>query len=593
MNTRSNIATYLIVAVLAAWADMQIVRAEPTRQTVTVDPAPLVEQLVKELGAPRFQEREAAEQSLLALGDIAVPAVRRATSSDDPEVRVRALALLDELAYGVTDEWLDEYRRDLDDYPTLEDFEREAFLLDVAMTLGDLAVPFLVRRGIEGDDLEQRGVPEALQHINTQTAGRIGLRALGDAHGETATRIRAWALDRSGRPIDAYLELAKLKVPDDADQELEQVVTKIRDDLSADNLQEAYARARQARETYLESLRLLYLQAEAAERLGRAEEAWGLRDRAQKMHPDVKRPHWLAARMLSEMGHRRLASREWEAVLVVEPVQGPYTVYALLGLARDCAEGGRFTRATELLEQCLKVLIEMRDSRHPMGVLGVEVPRVHLVIGAMRAEAERWENPESTAPVEEPLPDGEFRPTIVASVEPAERLGQFERDASSAQLIVDAEGLPVDWPATGLQPGIQLEPAGNFARLTMHGIPVSPQFDLNVDQRPVTVMLRAGAAVHFLQASHESQTAKAGESYALGLTLRASAGQVLSSYRDVSVTVGLKEYEWEQIEEGIAIESVPDVLEFTVFGTAPSGRRNTTRFTFRTADLLLFPEEAL
>ncbi|AWM41940.1 hypothetical protein GobsT_69310 [Gemmata obscuriglobus] len=56
--------------------------------------APSPEQLTRQLGAPEFATREQASESLRVLGAAALPAVQRATTSDDPEIRRRALALL-------------------------------------------------------------------------------------------------------------------------------------------------------------------------------------------------------------------------------------------------------------------------------------------------------------------------------------------------------------------------------------------------------------------------------------------------------------------------------------------------------------------
>ena len=54
------------------------------------DPSALVERL----GAPRYADREAATRALEALGRDALPALRAARRSEDPEVRARAAALL-------------------------------------------------------------------------------------------------------------------------------------------------------------------------------------------------------------------------------------------------------------------------------------------------------------------------------------------------------------------------------------------------------------------------------------------------------------------------------------------------------------------
>jgi hypothetical protein len=55
------------------------------------------EELVARLGSPRFAEREAAEEALKRLGRPALPALRKARSAPDLEIRVRASKLRDEI----------------------------------------------------------------------------------------------------------------------------------------------------------------------------------------------------------------------------------------------------------------------------------------------------------------------------------------------------------------------------------------------------------------------------------------------------------------------------------------------------------------
>ncbi len=57
------------------------------------DPASLVEQL----GAPRFADREQASRALEALGREALPLLREARNSKDPEVQTRATTLIDRI----------------------------------------------------------------------------------------------------------------------------------------------------------------------------------------------------------------------------------------------------------------------------------------------------------------------------------------------------------------------------------------------------------------------------------------------------------------------------------------------------------------
>src|SRR4051794_25851611 len=49
-----------------------------------------VAQLIKQLGDNRFANREAASRELEAIGETALEALRKATSSDEAEIRARA-----------------------------------------------------------------------------------------------------------------------------------------------------------------------------------------------------------------------------------------------------------------------------------------------------------------------------------------------------------------------------------------------------------------------------------------------------------------------------------------------------------------------
>jgi hypothetical protein len=59
------------------------------------------EQLVKQLGDSKYRVRAAATKELTALGSAAVPALRAALKSVDPDVRLRAQLILNEIESGV------------------------------------------------------------------------------------------------------------------------------------------------------------------------------------------------------------------------------------------------------------------------------------------------------------------------------------------------------------------------------------------------------------------------------------------------------------------------------------------------------------
>src|SRR5688572_23187217 len=60
-----------------------------------------IAEAVRDLGADDFRVREKAGDALWSMGDAAVPALKEAAASDDPEVSRRAQAVLDKFAYGI------------------------------------------------------------------------------------------------------------------------------------------------------------------------------------------------------------------------------------------------------------------------------------------------------------------------------------------------------------------------------------------------------------------------------------------------------------------------------------------------------------
>src|SRR4051794_14759330 len=57
-------------------------------------PTPDASSLVAQLGSSRYAQRESAEVELSKLGRVALPALRAAKDSKDPEIRLRATALV-------------------------------------------------------------------------------------------------------------------------------------------------------------------------------------------------------------------------------------------------------------------------------------------------------------------------------------------------------------------------------------------------------------------------------------------------------------------------------------------------------------------
>lgn len=87
---RCAVGLAAFVAAVGAWTGA----AEPPKPDFSPD---RVAWLIQQLGSPRFTEREAASESLDALGDAALTALKSAATSGDAEIRRRATELLDRI----------------------------------------------------------------------------------------------------------------------------------------------------------------------------------------------------------------------------------------------------------------------------------------------------------------------------------------------------------------------------------------------------------------------------------------------------------------------------------------------------------------
>ena len=82
------------VVVILLTAEAGNLRAYPGKETE----AERIARLIKQLGDDSFEKREVASRELDAIGEPAVAALRKAASSDDPEIRRRAATILRAIA---------------------------------------------------------------------------------------------------------------------------------------------------------------------------------------------------------------------------------------------------------------------------------------------------------------------------------------------------------------------------------------------------------------------------------------------------------------------------------------------------------------
>jgi HEAT repeat protein len=170
-----------------------------------------IEQLIKQLGSPEFEEREAANKALEAIGPPALDALDAAVSNADPEIRRRVFALLDSIEtrhYGRPVTWdgkrLPQWRELLTNKDPEERLAAVRALGHLAPAAGRI-VPVLL------PVLKDQDSEVQLEAIRTfarfGAAGRPALDALKEALRDPSKPTQAAAAEALWR-VDARADLA-------------------------------------------------------------------------------------------------------------------------------------------------------------------------------------------------------------------------------------------------------------------------------------------------------------------------------------------------------------------------------------------------
>lgn len=98
---RPIILAAILLGVVLATADVARAENAPPASSQPALTAEQIDGLIEQLGARSFKDRERAGQQLWAVGRRALPALRKAADSDDPEISSRAKIIVENISWGV------------------------------------------------------------------------------------------------------------------------------------------------------------------------------------------------------------------------------------------------------------------------------------------------------------------------------------------------------------------------------------------------------------------------------------------------------------------------------------------------------------
>jgi len=571
----------LACLVLLFLAVSSISAAQPREVSVKVELDEAIAIQVRGLGAEPYADREAASAALARIGIAARGALVKALQADDPEVRLRAKAVLGKLpADGRTTTWPEASRKARADYDLRTPANRISLITSIAMAAGPpQVIPFLLSL-LRGPEDEVQAVLGVLPRIPGVPAGRIALECLLVPQNTAERRARAWALARVGARPEAYRLLAGMKVTFAAAPKADAAVASVRKLLGADQHEKALAEVRAARKATPGDTRFVYLEAEALAGLGKPDEAAKLRADALAKLPKDAAAYAAAGRMLSEMGLRRAAVAEWRALLAVAPKQSAWGVYARMHLVADLEEGGAFKAAGDLLAESLKLLIDMRDAGHAMGILGVEIPDVEAHVAELQALGEKF--PAPSEGVADALSSGAVKAELSVVVKDAD-VAAYKRALADASVVLRIQGgspslRPMDIPGMGLRYDAD---AGSLT-LGIGAIACGEPVAWDAGGKPATIAVVDRDHCHTFSVDGATGTVKKLARYDVDTKIRILPGKRLAACTDHAVRLDSVPVRWADLLAGKVFDTPPTTLRLTVTATMPAGPRITS-----TLELLL------
>jgi len=369
--------------------------------TRTIPMARVVESLVADLGHELYQVRERATATLRRIGYAARQPLETAARSDDPEVRVRARDILRDISLGVTPEWPAELvllARHFDQQPRHMRYDA----LRRIAAIGLPAVPFLVSRLAKGDSNDANYALNLIQSMTDPHVPELITALIENPDNDYLAQALAWARARRGDSVSALVAIVEKHLPPEllkkaADPAIAQLVAKVKT-----NPREAAQAAAAAFAAHPDDIRPLYLQALALLALDQPEKAAEPRQQALKSLPGKPEPHYLAARMLTELGRYRFAVPEWQKIIDAPPEDSALDVAAHLALHRIYSENGLYEVAADHLGKAVEKVAKL-DPQKPIPQTIVQ--SIHAELSRLRSLGAKY--PQEGIVVEDRIPEKE------------------------------------------------------------------------------------------------------------------------------------------------------------------------------------------
>jgi len=360
-----------------------------------------VSQWIRELGAVEFRVREQADESLRRAGEAAREQMEKAQNAPDPEVRLRVLAMLADLRWGITGAWPAELATEVRGYEALPLPGREELARRLLKTLRADAALFLMTRLRAGDAAEQQMLLAVTRELDDAA---VAQQVLVCVRGDDEARIpglMVWAQRRAGNVVEALRILAARQLdPTAIPALLEEAVKELVGDVQRQMFQQVATKADALLEVIRTDARLCYLRAEAAAGLAQPQEAQRFRMRGLNLAGATPASRDATAEMLWNLNREDLARREWETAFEAGDADDHLVVRAFLQLGNVYTKREQWAAAVDAYEAGLRGYRQLAARGVPVVFTTGTEGELEQRLTDLRAKAQAAANRQCGTPLE-------------------------------------------------------------------------------------------------------------------------------------------------------------------------------------------------
>jgi tetratricopeptide (TPR) repeat protein len=358
------------------------------------DPVREIEDGMKGLGAERFQEREAASLWLWEAGHIALPALRAAADSPDPEVRHRVAVLLRQITSGLRPGWPQDLQRQVENMRNLTEAGRRAVYARFEEQGGEEEVSFLLARlrFVDKDLAEER---LKVLVAGGEAAQQLVVERLRDLRNETEPGVFA-AVALVTKRIEDLVDALAINALSDADREaLVRAGVEVLIGLYGERDFTAMRKhAGLLIAVAPDDTRIQLLKSVAVGHLGEQEAATSMLERAIRENRENETLLYRDAELMMEINHLEIAMALWGEILEMPPKGGYYDVQAYL----------RFGEAYQRRDEPAKAAISFQMGLDAWRELPAKQQRTSLRNSSEKELEERIEQLTARAAEQEKVP---------------------------------------------------------------------------------------------------------------------------------------------------------------------------------------------